>query len=179
MVTIREEEIRDIGAIRNITEAVFDGPAEANVVDKLRRVCDECSSVVAVDGDEVVGHVMFSPATIENGDGVIRGMGLAPMAVLPIHQRKGIGTALIEFGLEMLCEKGCPFVIVLGHADYYPRFGFVPASRHNLRSQWEGIPDEAFMILVFNQESLKGVRGVAKYREEFNEAMEEPIKGVQ
>jgi putative acetyltransferase len=179
MVTIREEEVRDIGAIRNINEAAFDGPAEANVVDKLRQVCDECSSVVAVDGDEIVGHVMFSPATIENGDGVIRGMGLAPMAVLPGHQRRGIGTALIERGLEMLREKGCPFVIVLGHADYYPRFGFVPASRYNLESQWEGIPDEAFMILVFDQKSLEGVRGVAKYREEFNEAMEEPIKNVR
>jgi putative acetyltransferase len=179
MVTIREEEVRDIGVIRNINEAAFDGPAEANVVDKLRQVCDECSSVVAVDGDEIVGHVMFSPATIENGDGVIRGMGLAPMAVLPGHQRRGIGTALIERGLEMLREKGCPFVIVLGHADYYPRFGFVPASRYNLESQWEGIPDEAFMILVFDQKALEGVHGVAKYREEFNEAMEEPIKNVR
>jgi putative acetyltransferase len=68
---------------------------------------------------------------------------------------------------------------VLGHADYYPRFGFVPASRYNLKSQWEGIPDEAFMILVFDKKALEGVQGVAKYREEFNEAMEEPNKVVQ
>jgi putative acetyltransferase len=179
MVTIREEEIRDIFAIRNVNEAAFEGPAEANVVDKLRKVCDDCSSVVAVEGDEVVGHVMFSPAMVGNGDGVIRGMGLAPMAVLPNHQRRGIGTALIEHGLAMMRENGCPFVIVLGHADFYRRFGFVPASRYNLKSQWEGIPDEAFMILVFDEKSLKGVHGVAKYREEFNEAMDEPNKGVQ
>jgi putative acetyltransferase len=179
MVTIREEEVRDIEAIRNVNEAAFEGEAEANVVDTLRQVCDGCSSVVAVEGDEVVGHVMFSPATIENVDGDIWGMGLAPLAVLPNHQRRGIGTTLIEHGLAMLREKGCPFVIVLGHADYYRRFGFVPASRYNLRCQWEGIPDEAFMILVYDQELLKGVSGVAKYREEFTEAMEEPNKGVQ
>ena len=171
MVTIREEEVGDIGAIRNINEAAFDGPAEANVVDKLRQICDDCSSVVAVDGDEVVGHVMFSPATIENGEGVIRGMGLAPMAVLPSHQRKGFGTALIERGLAMMREMGCPFVIVLGHSDFYSRFGFVSASRYNLKSQWEGIPDETFMIMVLDEKSLEGVHGVAKYREEFNEAM--------
>jgi putative acetyltransferase len=171
MVTIREEEVRDIGAIRKINEAAFGGPAEANVVDKLRQICDDYSSVVAIDGDEIVGHVMFSPAIIENSDGVIRGMGLAPIAVLPNHQRRGVGTALIERGLAKMREKGCPFVIVLGHADYYRRFGFVPASRYNLKSQWEGIPDEAFMIMVFDEKLLEGVYGVAKYREEFNEAM--------
>jgi putative acetyltransferase len=179
MVTIRKEEDRDICAVRNLNEVAFDGPAEADVVDKLRRICQDCLSVVGVDGDEVVGHIMFSPATVENGDDIIRGMGLAPMAVLPSHQRRGVGTALIEHGLALLREKGFPFVIVLGHADYYPRFGFVPASRYNLVSQWEGIPDEAFMILVFDQKALEGVQGVAKYREEFNEAMKEPNKVVQ
>jgi len=179
MVTIRKEEVRDIWAIRNLNEVAFDGSAEADVVDKLRQRCDDCLSVVAVDGHEVVGHVMFSPATVESGGRVIRGMGLAPMAVLPNYQRKGVGTALIERGLALLREKRCPFVIVLGHADYYPRFGFVSASRYNLKSQWEGIPDEAFMILVFDQKALKGVHGVVKYREEFNEAMEEPNKVVQ
>jgi putative acetyltransferase len=179
MVTIREEEDRDIWAVRNINKAAFDGSAEAAIVDKLRRICQDCLSLVAVDGDEVVGHVLFSPATIENDDNIIRGMGLAPMAVLAKHQRRGVGSALIERGLELLQEKRHPYVIVLGHADYYPRFGFVPASRYNLKSQWEGIPDEAFMILVFDKKALEGVQGVAKYREEFNEAMEEPNKVVQ
>ncbi|MGD8499573.1 MAG: N-acetyltransferase [Phycisphaerales bacterium] len=179
MIAIREEEVSDIWAIRNLNEVAFGGPAEADVVDRLRQVCDDCLSLVAVDGDEVVGHVMFSPATVESSDRVIRGMGLAPMAVLPNRQRRGIGTALIERGLALLRERRCPFVIVLGHADYYPRFGFVPASLYNLKSQWEGIPDGAFMILEFDQKALKGAHGVAKYREEFNEAMEEPNKAVQ
>ena len=179
MLTIREEQDKDICAVRNLNEVAFDGPAEANVVDKLRQICDECLSLVAVDDDVIVGHIMFSPVTIESGDNVVRGMGLAPVSVLPSHQRQGIGTALIERGLELIREKGCPFVIVLGHADYYPRFGFVPAIRYNLKSQWEGIPDEAFMILVFNQKALEGVHGVAKYRDEFNEAMEQPNTVVQ
>jgi putative acetyltransferase len=179
MITIREEEDRDIGAIRNINEVAFNGSAEANVVDKLRQICDDCLSLVAVESDKVVGHIMFSPATVENNDSIIRGMGLAPLAVVSSHQRKGVGTALIEHGLAMLRETGCPFVIVLGHPDYYLRFGFVPASRYNLESQWEGIPDEAFMILVFDQKALDGVHGIAKYREEFNEAMERPNRVVQ
>ncbi len=179
MVSIREEQKGDIEAVRNINEVAFDGPAEAKVVDKLRQSCDDCLSMVAVEDDKVVGHIMFSPATIENSKSVIRGMGLAPMAVLPNRRRKGIGSALIERGLELLRERGYPFVIVLGHADYYRRFGFVPASQYNLKSQWEGIPDEAFMILVFDQKLLEGVHGVARYRDEFDEAMEQTSKSVK
>jgi putative acetyltransferase len=179
MIAIREEKLKDIEATRNLNELAFDGPAEAKVIDKLRQICDGYLSLVAVDGDEIVGHVLFSPATIEHNDNIIRGMGLAPIAVLPSHQRKGIGTALIKHGLQLLREKGCPFVIVLGHPDYYPRFGFVPASRYNLKSQWEGIPDLAFMILVFDQKALKDVHGIARYRDEFNEAMEQPNTVVQ
>ena len=171
MVTIREEEVRDIGAIRSINETAFDGPADAIVVDKLRQICDDCSSVVAVDGDEVVGHVMFSPATIENGDGVLLGMGLAPMAVLPEFQNKGIGSMLVKEGLRRIKESDCPFIIVLGHEHYYPRFGFQRASKFGLKSQWEGVPDEAFMAIILDEPVMRDVSGIAKYREEFNEAM--------
>jgi len=71
----------------------------------------------------------------------------------------------------MLLDRGCPFVIVLGRPDYYPRFGFEPASRHGLASQWEGVPDEAFMVLVLDKAVTRGVSGIARYRDEFNEAM--------
>jgi putative acetyltransferase len=179
MVTIRQEQEGDIEEVRKLNEMAFDGPAEARVVDKLRQICDDCLSMVAVEDDKIVGHIMFSPATIENGKNVIRGMGLAPIAVLPNRQRKGIGSALIERGLALLREKGYPFVIVLGHPDYYPRFGFLPASQYNLRSQWEGIPDEAFMILIFDNKSLEGVQGVARYRDEFDEAMEQTGESVK
>lgn len=99
------------------------------------------------------------------------GMGLAPMAVLPSHQRKGIGSLLVRHGLEFLRKCDCPFVIVLGHPEYYPRFGFEVASKYKLRSQWEGVPDEAFMVIVLNSSEFPKQGGVARYRDEFNDAM--------
>ncbi|MEW8496561.1 MAG: N-acetyltransferase, partial [Candidatus Thiodiazotropha taylori] len=99
------------------------------------------------------------------------GMGLAPMAVLPSHQGEGIGTRLVRYGLDYLRDADCPFVIVLGHPDYYPRFGFELASKYQIHSQWEGVPDDAFMIAVFDQAVIPRHGGVARYRDEFDEAM--------
>lgn len=98
-------------------------------------------------------------------------MGLAPKAVLPSQQRCGIGTLLIQSGLQSLQDKGCPFVIVPGHTDYYRRFSFQPASGFNIKSQWEGVPDEAFMILVLDDKALRNVSGIAMFSDEFNAAL--------
>jgi putative acetyltransferase len=92
------------------------------------------------------------------------------MAVVPERQRQGIGSQLVRRGLDILRERGCPFIVVVGHPEYYPRFGFESASRHGLVSPWEGVPDAAFMVLVLDVHAMAGVAGVAKYREEFNEA---------
>ena len=97
-------------------------------------------------------------------------MGLAPLAVLPEFQRLGVGSALVRAGISMLKDMGCPFIIVLGHPGYYPRFGFQKASTCGIRCQWE-VPDEAFMILVLNQQAMEGISGVARYRNEFDEAI--------
>jgi putative acetyltransferase len=123
---------------------------------------------LVAEDDVVVGHILFTPVVIESGQRRVAGMGLAPMAVLPGRQREGIGSQLVKRGLDILRERGCPFVVVLGHPEYYPRFGFEPASRHSLASQWEGVPDAAFMVLVFDAPALAGISGVAKYREEFS-----------
>ena len=120
-----------------------------------------------------MGHILFSPVKIEGRAKTIEGMGLAPVAVLPAWQRQGIGTLLVKRGMEMLKSRSCPFVIVLGHPEYYPRFDFERASNYGIRSQWEGVPDEAFMILILDQAAMQGVSGVARYRNEFDEAMEE------
>ncbi|MBN1235330.1 MAG: N-acetyltransferase [Methanotrichaceae archaeon] len=173
MIIIREERKKDREAIRAVNEKAFGQPAEASIVDKLRKSCPALLSLVALDGDEVVGHILFSPAKIEGDSKAIEGMGLAPMAVQPAWQRQGIGTRLIKRGIEMLRSRGCPFIIVLGHAEYYPRFGFVSASGHGIASQWDGVPNEAFMILILDQSAMKGVSGVARYRDEFDEAMQE------
>jgi putative acetyltransferase len=103
------------------------------------------------------------------GERRIVGMGLAPMAVRPDRQRQGIGSQLVKRGLDLLRERGCPFVVVLGHPEYYPRFGFAPASLRGLSSPWDGIPDSAFMALILDAQAMAGVSGVARYREEFNE----------
>jgi putative acetyltransferase len=106
---------------------------------------------------------------MDNCDAV--GMGLAPMAVSPLRQRQGIGSQLVRHGLEYLKQMACPFVIVLGHPEYYPRFGFQPASNYGLSSQWDGIPDEAFMVIAFDEDTLPSSGGVARYRPEFDAAM--------
>lgn len=174
MIFIREERPEDIGEIRKLNEKTFmqafGQASEANVVDRLRENCTNILSLVAVQDDHVVGHILFSPLKID-GDTVIEGMGLGPMAVLPELQRQGIGSQLVQAGIEILKRRGDPFIIVLGHPEYYPRFGFQRTSHSGIRSQWEGVPDEAFMILILNDEAMFGACGVARYRNEFDEAM--------
>ncbi|MEN6341206.1 MAG: N-acetyltransferase [Methanospirillum sp.] len=169
LIVLREERPGDEAAVREVHTVAFEGPVEARIVDRLREACTDLVSLVAVDDGRIVGHVLFSPATVERGPG---GMGLAPLAVLPEYRRRGIGLALVERGLSALRDRGCPFVVVLGHPGYYPRFGVDRASVHGLASQWEGIPDEAFMVLVLDAAAMAGAGGVARYRPEFDEAME-------
>jgi len=170
-VELRVEQPQDVAAIHDVNELTFEQPAEANVVDELRRTCPEHVSLVAEEDGAVVGHVLFTPATIRSEGRKVIGMGLAPLAVLPERQGRGIGSALVEKGIELLAERGCPFVVVLGHPGFYPRFGFERASAHGLRSQWEGVPDEAFMVLVLDPEAMAGASGVARYRDEFDAAV--------
>ena len=98
-------------------------------------------------------------------------MGLAPMPVLPRFQRQGIGSRLVRAGIATLKKARCPFIIVLGHPEYYPRFGFMPASKRGFTCQWEGVPDDAFMVLILDETSMSGVSGVARYRAEFDQAV--------
>lgn len=171
MITVREEKPSDIPAVRKINEMAFGQPGEADIIDAIRTACPEALSLVAVSGDQLAGHIFFSPVTIQSGNSAVSGMGLAPMAVPPEHQRQGIGSRLIKAGLEVLRRTACPYVVVLGHPDYYPRFGFTPASAHRIRCQWDGIPAEAFMVLILNKARMKDVSGVARYRQEFDAAV--------
>jgi len=171
MTIIRFEKPEDIAFIHSVNEQAFGRVSEAKLVDTLRLACTDHLSLVADDNGSIIGHLMFTPVVVTDGKQKTEGMGLAPMAVLPSRQRQGIGTQLVDSGLRILKEKGCPFVIVLGHPEYYPRFGFQAASGCNIRTQWDGVPDEAFMILVMDHEAMQNVSGVATFRDEFNDAL--------
>jgi putative acetyltransferase len=168
MLVIRVETPRDVGQVRMINIAAFEQPDEADLVDALRASCPALLSLVAELDGRVVGHILFSPVTVPAGTRLLQGMGLAPMAVLPEHQRDGIGARLVEEGIARLERVGCPFVIVLGHPGYYPRLGFERASEHGIACQWPEVPDEAFMIRVLDATTMAGVAGVARYRPEFD-----------
>jgi putative acetyltransferase len=122
-------------------------------------------SLVAEDGGAVVGHIMFSPVSLPD-HAHLRIMGLAPMAVAPEHQRKGIGSALVRAGLERCKKLGFGAVVVLGHPDYYPRFGFAPSTSRGIGSEY-AVPDDAFMVLELAPGYLSGASGKIKYHAAF------------
>jgi putative acetyltransferase len=171
VIVIRREQPGDEESVRLVNLRAFGQPAEAQIVDALRKTCPEEVAFVAEDNGRIVGHILFTPASIDAQEGEIRGMGLAPMAVLPEYQRQGIGSLLVQAGLAEMRRTRRPFVIVLGHPGYYPRFGFTPASGHGIVCQYPNVPDEAFMILALDEAALQGVAGVARYRPEFAAAV--------
>ncbi len=168
MILIRLEQPEDIAPVHQINAQAFGREAEANLVDALRRNGKAVLSLVAEDNGRVVGYILFSPVTIETVTSAVVGIGLAPLAVAPERQNEGIGSRLVEEGLRQCREAGHPFVVVLGHPEFYPRFGFVPAGRYNVKNEYD-VRDEVFMIQELQQGSLLGIAGTAKYQNEFNE----------
>lgn len=164
-MTIRPEQPDDRLAVRAVNTAAFPTPAEADLVDALREQARPLVSLVALDGAAIVGHILFSPVTLSGHPALIL-MGLAPMAVAPTHQRRGIGSTLVRTGLEQCRKLGVGAVVVLGHPDYYPRFGFAPATRSGIGCEYE-VPEEAFMALELQPNYLRSVSGVARYHEAF------------
>lgn len=154
------ESIDERAAIRAVNAAAFGGPDEADLVDKLRGDEYALISLVAELKGIIVGHIMFSRMWIHTSPGLVSAVALAPVAVLPEHQREGIGGLLIQHGLELLRDRGERIVIVVGHPDYYPRFGFSPDKAELLESPF---PSEAFMALELSLGALDGVRGRVVY----------------
>jgi putative acetyltransferase len=163
VIEIREEQPADIDAVREVNRQAFDQEQEGRIVDALRDARAVTLALVAISDGAVVGHILFSPLTV----GADVGAALGPMAVRPTYQRQGIGTQLVAQGLERLRERGCPFVIVIGHPEFYPRFGFDPAGAQGLTCEWE-VPAEAFMVNILNGELDGRLRGRAQYRTEFS-----------
>ena len=167
---IRAERDTDRAAVHALNAAAFPTPLEADLVDALRREAHPLVSLVAERDGTVVGHILFSPVTHENSPG-LRIMGLAPMAVAPDHQRSGIGSALVRAGLDECRQLGCAAVVVLGHPEYYPRFGFSPSVRWGIRSEYD-VPDEVFMALELVPGALHGAAGTVRYHPAFGAVSE-------
>jgi len=163
LLDIREERPDDIPAIREVNNRAFGETQEANIVDALRSNAAMLLSLVATLNSQVVGHILYSPASVE----ATAGAALGPMAVLPEHQRHGIGSKLVEAGNRRIQDAGWPFIIVFGHQHFYPRFGFRPGSTRGITCEWD-VPDDVFMLLVLDERRMQGVSGSAKYRGEFS-----------
>ena len=159
-INIRPETPADIPAIYAVNRVAFDGEAEPRLVDAIRlseNFIPELSLVAEADG-QVVGHILFSRISIQTETGPIPALSLAPMAVLPEYQNRGLGSALVRHGLEQCRRLGNSIVIVLGHPGYYPRFGFSAALASALEGPY-GDVGEAWMALELVPEALDGVRG--------------------
>ncbi|HYE95228.1 MAG TPA: N-acetyltransferase [Rubricoccaceae bacterium] len=164
---IRPETLADRDAVRRVNEAAFGQPDEAHLVDRLRERAPAYLGLAAVREGKVVGHIAFTPVTLDPPRPALHAWGLAPMAVLPEHQREGIGTWLVEAGLAALRAEDACAVFVLGHAAYYPRFGFAPAPPRGLRCTYP-VPDEVFMALELVPGALDGVTGTVHYDDAFS-----------
>ncbi len=162
---VRNENEQDLVAIHAVNVSAFESPAEANLVDTLRKQAHPVVSLVAEDNKIVVGHIMFSPVSLSDHSG-LKIMGLAPMAVAPAHQKKGIGSALVRTGLEWCKELGFGAVVVLGHPEYYPRFGFMPTMRFGISCKYEAL-EEAFMVVELQPGYLHGKSGTINYHTAF------------
>lgn len=168
MLMIRPEAPEDVQTIRYVNEQAFGQENEAELVEKLRNRGVLTVSLVAIQDNRVVGHIAFSPVRVESERSSFEAIALAPMAVLPAYQGKGIGSQLVLAGLKKCQILGHEIVVVLGHPDYYPRFGFVPAKPKGINCEFN-VPDEAWMIFELKEGALVGRQGTVRFQPEFQE----------
>jgi putative acetyltransferase len=167
VIEIRNETPDDHPAVREVNERAFGGPQEAVLVNLLRSANKALISLVALDRSRVVGHILFSSVTVAVAPENFRGIGLAPMSVLPEFQNQGIGSRLVREGLEACKREGYDAVVVLGHTWFYPRFGFLRAKDHGLDNEYNAT--DTFMVLELRAGVLGKIRGLVKYAPEFSE----------
>jgi len=168
MIIIRSEKPEDFKAIYEINKEVFDSEVEAQLIEKIRRSDNFIPelSLVAEKDSKVVGHILFSRAKIKETIILI----LAPMTVLPEFQKQGIGSSLIKEGLKIGKDLDYPLVVLVGHPNYYPRFGFIPARAEGLESSLSmPVPDEAFMVYELKENALKKIKGMVEFPLYFEE----------
>jgi len=170
-IIIRQEVKADHTRIKKINDNAFEQENEGTLVNKLREkdlFIPELSLVAEAD-EMVVGHILLYPVIINSAHQKHNTLSLGPMAVLPEHQRKGIGGKLINKGLKHAEDLGFRSVIVVGHPGYYPKFGFTKASKWSIKVPFE-VPDEVFMALEIVKGELQDKSGIIEYPAEFMES---------
>ncbi len=166
LVEVRRERPEDVPAIAHVNDTAFEQPDESRIIQAVRDAGHAAVSLVATAEGLIVGHILFTPVALESSGPPLTVLGLGPMAVLPAWQRKGIGSKLVESGLHECSDLGCQAVVVIGHPEFYPRFGFRPARGFGLRSEFE-VPDEVFMATELIPGALAGRGGLVRYVREF------------
>ncbi len=165
MYTIRAEQPSDVEKIREVNDSAFEQENEGRLIAKIRETeafVDELSLVAETEQQEIIGHILFSRIGIETESGMAGSLALAPMAVKPESQNKGVGSALVREGLKRAAELGFKSVVVLGHPTYYPKFGFIRASEKGIKPPFD-VPDEVFMVLELIPGALDEVQGTVRY----------------
>lgn len=166
MELIRPVQAADAAAVRQVHLTAFPNPGEADLVERLRANGKAVIELVALDGDSIIGHVVFSPLALRPRAGTV-GLGLGPLAVMPDHEKHGVGRRLIQNGLAECHRWGAGFVVVVGDPPYYTRFGFEPAGKYDLRSEFGA--GDAFMVFKLESGALPPPGTLVKYSPEFSE----------
>lgn len=168
-IVIRKEEEKDYKQVYEVNKLAFQQENESILIEKIRKgenFIPDLSLVAEID-NRIVGHILFSKIKIV-GDSIFKSIALAPMAVIPAFQKQGVGSELIKKGMAKAKELGFDSIIVLGHKDYYPKFGFERASKWNIKCPFE-VPEEAFMAIELTEKAFEGKAGTVKYPDEFME----------
>lgn len=163
---IRRETESDLPAIYHVNESAFGRPNEAKLVNALRETVTPFLSLVAEVGGEVVGHILFTPVTVKPTGEAWQAVALGPMGALPAFQNQGIGSALVQVGLAACHAAGYGVVFVLGHPNFYPRFGFTPAPPRGMPCEFV-VPNDVFMVVELIPDTLGRRQGVVHYHPAF------------
>ncbi len=167
-IQIRPENKNDYKIISMVNDMAFGQEAEGILIEKLRKNQKFIKelSLVACMGNEIVGHILFFPIKINSEKDSFDSLALAPMSVITEFQELGIGSQLIEEGIAKAKKLGHHSIIVLGHEKYYPRFGFVPASKFKITPPFD-VPDSSFMAKEITPNALAYINGCVEYPKEF------------
>ncbi len=171
-IIIRNESKNDYDEIRKINDLAFGQENEGKMIESLRKTSDYNASLslVAEIKDKIIGHILFYPIKIKKAEGEYTVLSLAPLAVRPEYQNKGIGSKLVKKGLEIAKETNFDVIIVVGHPKYYPRFGFEPASNWEIKLPIDA-PNDVFLALELKDNALKNCNGKVEFPKEYYEAM--------